>query len=296
MQKLFVKFAALAMIVSVFTVMSCTEDPIVDPVGPSASFVSAAGYLDGDAELQAGETFSVQVQLSKGDAALKSLTIYAGASQLATSDFTIVGVTSNNPLLIVGGGDVTYDITITAKDEVGDVTTYAFEVSDEDGLTAETSLAITIVAPPTTATNVSYSAVVLNNYSGPSYGSLDLDTGDAVSSASADGDIRDNGIDLAQPTASNWYQKIHPVNGASMKIPNAAQVENFSFENANTREMLVAAWDTGTSVTETGTLAVGDLFLVLIGEDYYLVEVADIYVDPAANGDYYTLNVKGSQK
>ncbi len=297
MHKLFAKLALLAMVFSVFTFTSCEEEPTVDPKGPSISFVSEAGYLDGDAELQAGESFSVKVTLEQGDEALKTLTIWAGADQLDVNDFTIVGQTSNNPFLIIGAGTaVTYDITIQAKDVVGDVTTYAFEVADDASRTAEVSLAITIAAPLTTPTNVEYTAVVLNNFSGPSFGSLDLDTGVAVSSSSADGDIQDKGIDLAQPDASNWYQQIYPKNGASMRIPDAGQVENFSFANANTREMLEAAWDTGADATETAVLAVGDLFMVLIGEDYYLVEVGEIYVDSAANGDYYKLNVKGSQK
>jgi hypothetical protein len=296
MHKLFAKLTVLALVFSVFTFTSCEEEPTVDPKGPSISFVSEAGYLDGDAELQAGESFSVKVSLEQGDEALKTLTIWAGSDQLDVNDFTIVGVTSNNPLLIVGGADVIYDITIQAKDVVGDVTTYAFEVADDASRTSEVSLAITIAAPLTTPTNVEYTAVVLNNFSGPSFGSLDLDTGVAVSSSSDDGDIQDKGIDLAQPAATNWYQQISPKNGAAMRIPDAGQVENFSFENANTREMLEAAWDTGADATETAVLAVGDLFMVLIGEDYYLVEVGEIFVDPAANGDYYKLNVKGSQK
>lgn len=298
MHKTLLKFAFVAMVFSMFTFTSCTEDdPGTDPKGPSISFVSDVDYLDGDAELQAGEFFKVKVSLEGGDELLKSFTIWEGANQLSTDDFTIEGIAvSNNPQLIVGGADITYDITIMAKSEIGDVTTYAFEVSDEADRTAEVSLAITIAAPPTTPTNVEYTAVVLNNFSGPDFGSLDLDTGNAVSSSDDAGDIRDKGIDINQPAATNWYQQIHPVNGAAMKIPDASQVENFSFENANTREMLAAAWDTGADASETDVLAEGDLFLVLIGEDYYLVEVGAISVDAAANGDYYELNVKGSQK
>lgn len=298
MHKLFIKLAAVAMVFSVFTFTSCVEDETpTDPKGPSISFVSEAGYLDGDAELQASESFSVKVTLEQGDEALKTLTIWAGADQLDVNDFTIVGQTANNPFLIVGAGTaVTYDISITAKDAVGDVTTYAFEVADDASRTAEVSLTITIVAPPTTPINAEYSAVILNNFDGPDFGSLDLDAGVAVSSASADGDIQDKGIDLGQPTASNWYQQIIPKNGSTMRIPDGSQVENFSFENATTREMLEAAWETSNDVTETAVLAVGDLFMVLIEEDYYLVEVAEIFVDPAANTDYYKLNIKGSRK
>jgi hypothetical protein len=299
MQKLFVKFAAVALMFSVFTLTSCEEDPVVvDPVGPSISFVSEAGYLDGDAELFEGESFSVKVSLSQGDEALKTLTIWAGADQLDNNDFTIVGATSNNPLLIVGGGDVTYDITITTKGLVGDVITYAFEVGDEGSRTSEVSLAITTIAPPTTPTNVEYSAIILKNIDGPvgSYGSLDLDTGVTVPSSSTDSDIADKGINNALPAASNWYQQIQPVNGAKMRIPDGSMVENFSFENANTREMLEAAWETTADVNETAVLAEGDVFMALVGEDYYLIEVSNISIDPAANLDSYTLNVKGSKK
>ncbi len=298
MQNSFIKFAFVAMVLSVFTFTACVEDETpTDPTGPSISFVSEAGYLDGDAELQAGETFSVKVTLEQGDEALKTLTLWAGADQLAVTDFVIAGQTSNNPFLIIGAGtSVTYDITITAKEEIGSVTTYAFEVGDDASRTAEVSLAITIVAPPTTPINAEYTAVVLNNADGPDYGSLDLETGLAVSSSGADGDIQDKGIDLGQPIASNWYQQIYPKNGAAMRIPDAGQVENFSFENADTREMLAAAWDTGADASETPVLAVGDLFMILIDEDYYLVEVGEIVVDPAANTDYYELNIKGSRK
>lgn len=304
MHKLFAKIAAIAVLFSVFTVTSCTEDPIVtDPKGPSISFVSEAGYLDGDAELQAGESFKVKVALTQGDEALKTLTIWAGSTKLDNADFAIVGVTSNNPLLIVGGGDVTYDITINAKDVVGDVTTYAFEVSDEASRTSEVSLAITIAAPLTTPITTEYTAVVLNNVDDQDlYGSLDLDTGLLVPVSSTESDIRDKGVDVNQPHATNWIQKIEPVNGATMRIPDESQVENFSFENANTREMLEAAWDTGTDVAVTNKLAVGDLFMVLVGEDYYLVEVADIEIfvtdsmGYSDNRDNYTLNIKGSKK
>ena len=297
MKNLFGKFSIFVMVLSVAFFTSCEDEPIIDPIGPSISFSSEAGLLDGDAELQAGETFSVKLSLSKGDDDLQAITVYAGGTKLANSDFTIDdgNITTNNPFTVGTGTE--FKITITANDVVGDVTTYAFEVSDTKSVSSEVSLAITIAAPLTIPLNVEYTAVVLNNFSGSGFGSLDLDTGAAVSSSDATGDLRDRGIDLGAPSdATNWIQKIHPVNGASMRVPDFTTIENFSFDTVDSREALEAAYDSASDVTETDKLAEGDMFMALVGEDYYLIQVGAIEVKVADNTDNYTLNVKGSKK
>lgn len=295
MKNLFGKFSIFALVLSVAFLTSCDPDPVIDPVGPSISFVSEAGILDGDAELQAGETFSVKVSLSKGDDDLQAITVYAGGVKL--DDFIIDdgNIFTNNPFTVLSGTE--FKITITANDVVGDVTTYAFEVNDNKNVSSEVSLAVTIAAPLTIPLNVEYTAVVLNNFSGPGFGSLDLDSGDPVSSSDDTGDIRDRGIDLGAPSdATNWIQKIHPVNGASLRIPDFTAIENFSFATVDSREALEAAYDSASDVTETDKLAVGDMFMALVGEDYYLIQVGAIEVKVADNTDNYTLNVKGSKK
>lgn len=299
MKNLLSKFSIFAFVLSLgFLTTSCDPDPVIDPIGPSISFVTEAGVLDTDTDLFAGETFSVKISLTKGDADLSAVTVWDGGAKL--DDFTLADASgnaidpANNPFTLQSGNE--YTITIVASSEVGSTTTYAFEVSDQGSLSAETSIAITIVAPATTDLNVAYSTVVLNNYSGPDFGSLDLDTGDAVSSSSDAGDIRDRGIDSALPADQNWIQKIHPVNGAKMRAPDFAAIEDFSFDTVDSREALEAAYDTAVDIDETDVLAEGDMFMTLIGEDYYLVKVTSISVTSGDNTDSYTLEVKGSKK
>ena len=58
------------------------------------------------------------------------------------------------------------------------------------------------------------------------------------------------GIDINQPAAENWLRQIRPVNGASLRTPDPNQVENFKYENINTREAIIAGYETGTEISE----------------------------------------------
>lgn len=304
MQKLFLQFAGLALFFTFVLASGCTDDPVtpVDPLDPIVSFVSEAGYLSTDADLQGGETFFVKINLTTGDNPLQTVTINENGAKLSTDRFVIDNgaITSNNPFLITGDdkNGVTYDLAITPSLVVGDVSTYSFLVTDEAGQTDEVSLIISIAAPPTTPLDVTYTAVVVNNADGPagSNGGLDLDTGVNVPSASADAELRDMGINLALPASQNWLQQIEPRNGATLRIPDTGSIENFSFDNVDSREAILGAYETANNVSETDMLAEGDVFIIERDEDYFLIEVAKIVVTTNNNLDYYELNVKGSLK
>ena len=298
MQKFFYQFAGLALLLGLFVTTSCdpTEPPVV--LGPEAEFVSESGYLDTDADLQAGEVFNVKVKFSVGDSQLKSVSILEDGSPLATDKFIINNgaLTSNNPFLLLGADKdgATYEFAITAHDVVGDITSYTFEVTDDAGKTAETSLSISIIAPPTTELNTFYTAVIINNASGPDKGGYDLDAGVNTSSASTDADFRDRGIDLGAPSNDlNWIQKIEPVNGAVLRMPDFSQIDGFTFDSADNKELLETAWDKGTDMTETTKLAIGDMFMIVQGSGIYLIKVTDVKVTPDDNHDTYTLDIKG---
>lgn len=302
MQKFFYQYAGMALILGLFLTTSC-EDPVEPAVvlGPEAELVSEVGFLNADAELQAGEVFNVKVDFLIGDNQLKAVTLLEDGGNLATDVFEIDNgaLTSNNPFVILGvdKGGRTYEFAITAHDVVGDITTYTFEVEDDEGKKAETSLTITIIAPLTTPLNKAYTAVIINNADGPAKGGYDLDLGENTSSASTEAEFRDRGIDLGATSDDlNWIQKIESVNGGVIRMPDFSQIDNFTFDSADNKEALVEAWALGTDLAETEKLAIGDMFMVQNGSDVYLIKVTDINVTAADNTDTYTLDVKGYQE
>ncbi len=298
MKKFFYQFAGMALLLGSFLITSCDPDPVPTVLGPEAELVSEIDFLNADAELQAGEVFNVKVSFLTGDSQLKSVSILEDGTALATDKFEINSgaLTSNNPFLILGADKdgATYEFQITAHDVIGDITTYTFEVTDEKDKTAEVTITITIIAPLTTPLNTAYTAVIINNADGPAKGGYDLDAGVNTSSSSSDADFRDKGIDLgASSNAVNWIQKIEPVNGATLRMADFSQIDGFTFDSADNKEVLAEAWALGTDLTETAKLAIGDMFMIQNAAGVFLVKVTDINVTENDNTDTYTLDIKG---
>ena len=183
------------------------------------------------------------------------------------------------------------DVILRVHANAGETKTYTFEVKDEAGNSATQDVTIT------TGTNLSgeFTAVVLNNAAGPNPdGGLDLYNGIAVSVNSDQAQIVDQGIDISLPNASNWLQQVAPSNGAQLALPDPNAPETFSYENVNSREGIVAAFESGTIVSESNELAEGDLLIVKNDNDYFLLEVTEITVTTNNNLDSYTFNVKQS--
>lgn len=301
MKKISSLFLALAAVMTITLFTSCDPEVVTPEVGPEISFVSEAGFLSTDAELQAGESFFVKLDMLAGDSQLKALTVTAGGSNVDFNDFTVNGSgASANPIGLFGTDKdgATYELGFTAPANVGDVVTYTFTLQDDIDKTSAVSLTIVVAAPPTTPLTFSDQVTIVNNIDGPSgvYGSLDLDNMELVPSSSTESELKDKGINLgATSDAENWYQQILPANGATLRVPDASQLENFSYANVDNREAVLAAWDTGVDLAETEKLAIGDVFIINKGDDYYLFEVANINVTPSDNLDYYTFNIKGSR-
>lgn len=314
MQKLLLSLAGLALAFTVMLSTGCNPDEGDPSNGPDARLESEAGFLDGNADVVAGETFKVKVTLTPGDKKLQSVTIYEDDVKLNTSFFTIDGgsLTSNNPFLIVGSSQdgVTYTFEISSANTVGQVRTYEIEVADEAGLKDAVSLTITTVAPASTPIEKSLTGVLLNASGPAGQGGLDLDDGDGTGSANATAEIRDMGINCGQPDATNWRKQIGTVNGAEMKRVVAANVENFTFTNANTKEIIQAAFDTGDPIDSnlptlycnaadnvivtdvTLPLVVGDMFVVKANSKIYLIRVDAVNNVAADNSDNYVMSVK----
>lgn len=314
MKNFVLKLTGLGLVMVALFFSSCGDDPIVvDPLSPEISFVADPGFLDLDSDVIIGETFSVKVRLSKGDAQLQTLSIDEGSAKLATSRFTINSgaITSNNPLLITGtdkdGTTYTIDITPSSTQTVGDVTTYTFTVADESGETDAVDIFITTVATPGTDISTSIAGVLLNQAGTTGTGGLDLDNGTGTGSANAAAEIRDLGIDCALPNASNWRKQMGTVNGAIMVAVDLSQLENFTFENVTKVESIIEAYNTGIALADdesdncatpvavtdvTSAVNVGDMFAVFANDTYYLVKVDAVNNTTTNNMDNYELSIK----
>lgn len=316
MKNFVLKLTGLGLVMVALFFSSCGEDPIVvDPLGPEITFVADPGFLNTDSEVMLGESFSVKVRLSKGDAQLNTLSINEGSDKLATSRFTINSgaVTSNNPLLIVGADKdgVTYSIDIapSATAAVGDFITYSFIVSDESNNTDLVDIVINITGPATTPLDSTIPGVLFNQAGPAGTGGLDLDTGTGTGSAAAESELRDLGLDCTMAAGTlNWLRQIGTINGAIMVRVDATQLENFTFAGVDNKEIIKDAYDTGialaagtstncangntTTVQNTADVAEGDVFAVFANSKYYLFRVDAVNENTTGNGDNYELTIK----
>ncbi|GAB4421604.1 MAG: hypothetical protein OHK0039_36650 [Bacteroidia bacterium] len=287
-------FAAAFMIV----MTGCEEDPIVDPVGPAMSAISG-GVLD-TATVNIDSTFLVKLDASAGDGDLTRLEIKENGTLLSNLDRIFVNGTlaGGNPVVIpdASKGGFTWDIGIVASSVSGETNTYSFTVVDANGKSESVEVSITTVDPRVPVQV--RTAILLLNAGGPAgTGGLDLHSGNGTGSFSDSTDLRDMGIDLSQPNATNWIQKITTnglPTGAILKVPAAS----FDYSDINFQDQIVAGYDAGTTVTGTSDkVEVGDVFFVYSTDSkseyaYFLLKVTKVEVTTTNNADYYEFEVK----
>ena len=106
--------------------------------------------------------------------------------------------------------------------------------------------------------------------------------------------IRDLCIDctIDQEVSENWRAHFGTINDAVMVKVDKSQVENFDFDNIDTKEAILAAFDSAnalddgvstnpncdeTVVTDvSGDLAVDDVFVVFANDTYYMLRVDEV--------------------
>lgn len=229
--------------------------------------------------------YAVGVIGTRGAAALDSLAVYADGVLLPAENLLFGGTAvGGNPILLVAAEKTSFDTELVIKTGERGTTTYKIELKDESGAVDTTTFDLTVL--------VEYTALLINNKDGQQLGGLDLDEGQTVAFDSQLAEIRDKGITLSLPNAQNWYQQILPVNGAELRMPDLTQAENFSYENANTRAVIVAAFESGITKTESDPVAVDDLFLIKRVDNYYLLQCTKVEVTANDNKDFYEFNVK----
>jgi len=250
------------------------------------------GGITSDQTLPTQTWFSVQLEASKGASPLSTLTVLQDGTEVdasrlkfgTDSDFGVATDFPTNPLDLVNveKDGINWYVWVNSQD--AGIANYTYRITAEDSETADLSLNITI------GSLTELTQKLLNNFSGPNNGSMNVLTGEALPQSSMMTHIRDEGIDLALPAGTNWKQQIIPVNGATMKIP---AVDFPSYNDVVSASEIQTGWSNGTDATITGALAVGDQFLVMTPTgEVVLIEVTNIVVTDSNNEDYYDLSIK----
>lgn len=294
----FFLLALLAM--AVISVGCNNEDPIddvVEPVGPTADLmagtepVSGQAYVTDSATVEPGEVFVVNLTADNGNSPLTRIEVLENGAAVDPSRVIFDGDSAQsnpNPLGDISALD--WEIAIAAQDGEG-TSVYDITVSDSNALDVTVTVTITTVVPsPPVRSATMY---LLSNQGGPAgQGGLDVDTGEETGTTTgnfAAADIRDQGIDTSLPTAENWIQKIAPINGTTLK----AAAGTIVWEDIETVEDLMVAFDNAAEISESDKVATGDIFFVVTteGKTFGLV-VTDIEVTPSDNSDFYEFDVK----
>lgn len=293
----FFKFVFVFVVFSVFFT-SCGDDTnIIDTdQDPTLEIVSTDSTVSSDITIKAGEDFLVQLKGAKTDNPLRTITVQEAGVNIPLERLSL----NANPSLLLGtdvDGFSTYFVGIRAHSDIS-TKTYSFILEDTKGNKTTKSFAVTTAA----LTDADVLMGVLLNQGGPvGTGGLDLDTGLGKGSMDASAELRDEGINGADPS-ENWLQQISGVNSTEVKyIKKGANgvSELFTFAGIKYKEEIASLWSNGTAFTATigsrsvsNKVAIGDVFIAKKGTNYYLLNVVDITETNNDNTDNYKFDIK----
>ena len=260
------------------------------------AFESANGGFSADATFTMPTAFKVELIATKGGSDLSTLVVTEDGTAIDASRITFntdndAGTASafaTNPLDLIDTEKSGFNWFLWVDTHSTGTKTYTFKITDEAGEVEEVSLAITIFAG-TAVTELS--GKLLKNAAGPvGTGGIDLMTGEGTGSSDAAAHLKDTGSDFSLPNATNWKQKIAPVNGSILRTPAA----DFAGYGATLySEEVAAAFDAGSDIVQTDVVNIGDMFLVrAMDGTTFLVKVDNINVTTDNNDDYYDLSIK----
>lgn len=292
-------FPVLLVAVAVFFA-SCGEDdtPIdIDPIGPDAALLAEAGFVSVADTLDPLTTFSVRLSAFSGNSALTSVEILENGITLDDLNRIVISgqAGSANPFALFGADTASFtkDITITATALYNDVSTYSFVVRDAQNQKDTVSVVITTpMEVVTTPLDGNLTGVLLNSDGPRGTGGVNLETGAGTGSTAVGSHLRDQGIDVALPAATNWRQKIAPITANSIEMREAAVGTDFN--SVVNKEAIADIWAAATVSTETAKVQTGKILLAQkAGEArIYLVQVTAVNVMPTDNSDNYELSIK----
>jgi len=264
----------------------------IELISPTLLLTDSSAIL----EAGPGSTRTISVDAAQGTADLSTIAVYENevlldASRLAYDNNGLTPFLANPESTPTTNAFQT-GIAIQVATMIDSIPyTYRIELRDAEGLSASVSVDILVQ----NTIDTSYTGVLVYNKDGNQLGGLNLYDGSAVAFNSSNAQIRDLGIDLNLPLASNWLQKIRAVNSAQLRIPGNNQVENFSFENTNSRDALIAAYNNGVDIGDSDKVQVDDIFLVKNNDDYFILKVTQVMVTPSDNNDFYEFSIKKSE-
>ena len=220
------------------------------------------------------------IKMTMGSLDLASIAVYEAdelitdLSRLYYDDLSTTF--DGNPYLLPSADEDGAERTLYLRvQNVADTRNYSIVLADADGNSASFDLAVTTGTPVTEITGV------LLNAAGPTgTGGLDLDLGEGTGSANTAAEIRDEGINLDLPAATNWRRSISGVNGSVIKQLKPGEnglSETFGYEGVIASETIATVFDSGEAFTATNTggdlisavVNEGDMFVVQNGENYY---------------------------
>lgn len=294
MKSTFLKLFSL-LLVSSFLLTSCEEEE--EPITGTAPTITLT-----DGEGNVGSTFSPNEEISftfmvaRGTSDMNSVQVNENGNAIAENSGRIEfndTIPSANPALLFGDDETgfTLKVSIVTNTTPG---TYDidFIVTDSNSPTprSETYTIEYIVAEP----NLELIEGVLFNAGGPQgTGGLDLNTGEGT--GSADGHIRDLGLDQSLPDDENWIQKIVPVVNAQRTVTLSYLSDEVNFDDVQYTNQLADLYDGGTEVDQSGTAnknVVGDTFIAKEGDDYWIFIIREVNITPDDNEDNYVIDIK----
>lgn len=241
-------------------------------------------------ELDAGGLTNVSLSAVKGSGDFVSIGVAIDGVVDNFDDLAFAGVDcTSNPHLL--GGDLAqgFDATpLTFRAPANDGSyVYTITLTDEFGL--ESNVEFTVVVD--TSIPLEQINGVLFNAEGPGgTGGCDLDNGMSTGSSDDTAEIRDQGF----TGTGDWAQEIAPANDALLYklTPGEDGVsESFTFASIDSKETLAGLVGSGLGVASSGTVLVGDVYLVVRGGVNYAFEVTEVNVVAADNSDNYVLNI-----
>lgn len=241
-------------------------------------------------DLDPGVLNNISLTAVKGSGSIASIGVAIDGVMDDFDDLAFAGVDcTSNPHLI--GGDLAEgfeDTPLTFRSPAMDGSyLYTITITDEFGLESSTEFTVNVES----STPLDVLNGVLFNAGGPAgTGGLDLDNGTSTGSSDASAEIKDQGID----GDGNWLQLIAPANDARLffMTPGDNGVsENFTFASIDSKETLAGLVGSGLEVSQSGTVNVGDVFVVERAGTAYAFEVAEVNVIQADNSDNYVLNI-----
>jgi hypothetical protein len=247
---------------------------------------SGTGCFSSDATVDPQTLIKICPMGTRGSAgALQSLMVLEDNVAITDLSRLRFGIVSNNfsanPMTLPSQMASAIDTVVYIKVHSSGTKQYTIVLTDAAGNTKTQSLNISITPQGTPIASLSG---VLKNSAGPTgTGGLDLDNGTGTGSSSSSAEIRDMG------TAANWVHQIAPItaNGVTLK-----SVSGVDFSSVAFVEDIISIYNSGTSISQSSSVSVGNVFAVLRGTTYYLIRVTAVNPTASDNDDSITFDIK----